>query len=118
MAARFANDRCRRHGEVHQIYPGWYSGRAVHIHFKVRPDGSEFTSQLFFDDTLSTQVFGQAPYASRGTEPDTPNSADNIYQDELLLTITMWRGLRCHVSHRIDRSTLGAMVSQQQGERP
>jgi protocatechuate 3,4-dioxygenase beta subunit len=37
------------------IYPGWYQGRAVHIHFKIRTDaaaasGLEFTSQLFFDD--------------------------------------------------------------------
>ena len=31
------------------IYPGWYRGRAVHIHFKVRESGYEFTSQLFFD---------------------------------------------------------------------
>ena len=36
------------------IFPGWYSGRAVHIHFKVRVfSGStttyEFNSQLFFD---------------------------------------------------------------------
>src|SRR3954471_9958070 len=37
------------------IYPGWYSGRAVHIHFKLRLyAGStrtyEFTSQFFFED--------------------------------------------------------------------
>src|SRR5712692_9688370 len=37
------------------IYPGWYMGRAVHIHFKIRTyDGtsqtSTFTSQFFFDD--------------------------------------------------------------------
>jgi protocatechuate 3,4-dioxygenase beta subunit len=44
------------------IYPGWYQGRAVHIHFKIRPtSSSEFTSQLFFDDALSTQVFAQSP---------------------------------------------------------
>jgi protocatechuate 3,4-dioxygenase beta subunit len=50
------------------IYPGWYRGRAVHIHFKVHPTGSTgFTSQLFFDEVLSDQVFAQAPYAGRGT---------------------------------------------------
>ena len=49
------------------IYPGWYPGRAVHIHFKVRPTASTvFTSQLFFDDALSDQVFTQAPYAGKG----------------------------------------------------
>ena len=65
------------------IYPGWYSGRTVHIHFKVRTyDGSsktyEFTSQLFFDDTLSDQVFAQAPYNARGNR-DTRNANDNIF---------------------------------------
>lgn len=68
------------------IYPGWYAGRAVHIHFKVHPDSTKvFTSQLFFDDALSDQVFMEAPYASKG-QPDTRNSDDNIYQDLLLLT--------------------------------
>jgi protocatechuate 3,4-dioxygenase beta subunit len=71
------------------IYPGWYPGRAVHIHFRVLPDATRvFTSQLFFDDALSQQVFTQAPYVTRGSTPDTLNSADNIYQDLMLLTTT------------------------------
>jgi protocatechuate 3,4-dioxygenase beta subunit len=71
------------------IYPGWYPGRAVHIHYKIYPDTSQvFTSQLFFDDTLSQQVFTQAPYASKGSTPDTLNSTDNIYQDLMLLAAT------------------------------
>jgi protocatechuate 3,4-dioxygenase beta subunit len=72
------------------IYPGWYAGRTVHIHFKVHQDtsdsGREFTSQLFFDDAFSDQVFTQEPYASKG-QRNTLNSNDNIYQDELLLTV-------------------------------
>src|SRR5262249_2055238 len=65
------------------IYPGWYSGRTVHIHFKVRLfDGDtrayEFTSQLFFDDSLTSQIVTEAPYNQRGT-PDTSNSRDGIY---------------------------------------
>ncbi len=72
------------------IYPGWYSGRTVHIHFKVHQDTSDqgrvFTSQLFFDDSLSDQVFSQAPYASKG-QRNTLNSNDNIYQDVLLLDV-------------------------------
>jgi protocatechuate 3,4-dioxygenase beta subunit len=36
------------------IYPGWYRGRAVHIHFKVRTStGGEFTSQLYFDEAVT-----------------------------------------------------------------
>jgi len=74
------------------IYPGWYQGRAVHIHFKIRPTASsEFTSQLFFDDTLSTQVFAQAPYSQKGTQGITRNAADGIFQQsagKLLLNVT------------------------------
>ena len=66
------------------IYPGWYQGRAVHIHFKIRTDaeaasGLEFTSQLFFDDALSAQVFASGVYASKGA-PDQLNASDGIYQ--------------------------------------
>jgi protocatechuate 3,4-dioxygenase beta subunit len=67
------------------IYPGWYQGRAVHIHFKVRliagsQTAYEFTSQFFFDDTLSDAVYGQnAPYNTRAAR-DQRNSTDGIYQ--------------------------------------
>jgi protocatechuate 3,4-dioxygenase beta subunit len=65
------------------IYPGWYSGRAVHIHFKLRLyAGSsktyEFTSQFFFNDTLTDSVYTQSPYSSRGSR-DTSNASDGIY---------------------------------------
>ncbi len=62
------------------IVPGWYSGRAVHIHFKIRTTaGYEFTSQLFFDPDIIADIYNQAPYAAKGL-PDTPNDDDNIYQ--------------------------------------
>lgn len=53
------------------IYPGWYPGRTVHIHFKIRTDPSsktryEFTSQLYFDDSITDQVYTLPPYSSRG----------------------------------------------------
>jgi protocatechuate 3,4-dioxygenase beta subunit len=80
------------------IYPGWYTGRAVHIHFKVRTDGSagtptsDFTSQLFFDDAVSNQVYSQPPYEARG-EAGTPNAADGIYRgSDGLLTLTVTEG--------------------------
>lgn len=66
------------------IYPGWYRGRAVHIHFKVRvnPDsaqGYEFTSQFFFDDTLTDRIHSQPPYNQKG-QRDTRNADDRIFQ--------------------------------------
>jgi protocatechuate 3,4-dioxygenase beta subunit len=95
------------------IYPGWYRGRAVHIHFKIRTTGTdgnayEFTSQLFFDDTLSDQVFAQAPYAAKGTR-DTRNSNDNIYQSggaQLLLNPTgdLQKGYAATMSIALDLS--------------
>ena len=66
------------------IYPGWYRGRAVHIHFKIRTtrtaSGHEFTSQLYFDDALTDRVFEEAPYASKG-QGRTRNASDRIFQD-------------------------------------
>ena len=70
------------------IYPGWYQGRAVHIHFKIRTTTSEFTSQLFFEDALNTQVFAQSPYSQKGTQGIMRNAADGIYNSQLLLSAT------------------------------
>jgi protocatechuate 3,4-dioxygenase beta subunit len=66
------------------IYPGWYQGRAVHIHFKIRShisSGSayEFTSQLFFDDNITDEVYTQAPYNTRG-QRTLKNDGDGIYR--------------------------------------
>ena len=66
------------------IYPGWYQGRAVHIHFKVRAYSAssqvtrEFTSQLFTDDTLSDTALSVAPYNTRGTR-QVRNANDSVY---------------------------------------
>jgi len=79
--------------EFQTIYPGWYSGRTVHIHFKVRiePDsatGFQFTSQLFFDESITNAVIAQAPYSEKG-EPDTRNATDNIFDSALLVPLTV-----------------------------
>ena len=77
------------------IYPGWYQGRAVHIHFKIRNaeangQTSDFTSQLFFEDALSRTVYEQAPYATKG-QPTMVNADDGIFRqggDQLVLQVT------------------------------
>lgn len=70
------------------IYPGWYPGRTVHIHFKVHPDTHKvFTSQLFFDDTFTDKVFAAQPYAAKGAR-NTRNVNDGIYEDQLLVNAT------------------------------
>jgi protocatechuate 3,4-dioxygenase beta subunit len=67
--------------DFNTCFPGWYKGRCVHIHFTVRRDGVELvTSQLYFPDTLTSEIFAEHPdYAARG-QPDTINSTDGIYQ--------------------------------------
>jgi len=77
------------------IWPGWYAGRTVHVHFKIRLDpnassGFDFTSQLYFDDSLTDVVHAQQPYAAKG-QRTRRNAQDGIFQDrgaELLLTPT------------------------------
>jgi len=59
------------------IYPGWYRGRTVHIHVKVHDGDTEHTSQLFFDQALTDEVFTKAPY--QGHSGGTTNSQDSIY---------------------------------------
>jgi len=76
------------------IYPGWYPGRAVHIHFKVRvltgpALGNEFTSQLYFDEAVTDRVLARAPYSVRGQR--TRNSDDGLYRrggSRLMLALT------------------------------
>jgi protocatechuate 3,4-dioxygenase beta subunit len=72
------------------VYPGWYNGRAVHIHFKIRVNNQEFTSQLFFDEAFTDQVYAQEHYAQRG-QRNVRNEQDNIYNSggsQLTLNVT------------------------------
>ena len=81
--------------EFMTIYPGWYPGRTVHIHFKIRTDSAsqrsyEFTSQLYFDDALTDRVHAQAPYAAKGQRTQR-NDRDGIFRgggEQLMLQLT------------------------------
>jgi protocatechuate 3,4-dioxygenase beta subunit len=73
------------HVEFTTVYPGWYQGRAVHIHFKVRGTNDagqdyEFTSQLFFDEAMTDVVHAEQPYAEKGKRT-LLNEGDNIYRE-------------------------------------
>lgn len=60
-------------------FPGWYAGRAIHIHFRVVVGADSLAvSQLFFDPALTAEIFaGHPDYAEFGA-PDTSNDDDNI----------------------------------------
>jgi protocatechuate 3,4-dioxygenase beta subunit len=76
--------------QFHTIYPGWYPGRTTHIHFKVRPTPTtEATSQLYFPEAITSDVYTTTPYSARG-QKDTSNAADGVNQGYVppLLAIT------------------------------
>jgi protocatechuate 3,4-dioxygenase beta subunit len=69
-----------RNGRVsfRSIVPGWYTGRAVHIHTKVHTEGKAtatgyigghtcHTGQLYFAEKLVTLLNGYAPYSTNTT---------------------------------------------------
>jgi protocatechuate 3,4-dioxygenase beta subunit len=71
------------------ILPGWYNGRAPHIHFKVRQFNSEttrptkqvareFTSQLFLSDADRVRIYSQPPYNTYA-DGGTTNAEDDIF---------------------------------------
>jgi protocatechuate 3,4-dioxygenase beta subunit len=63
------------------VYPGWYSGRTVHIHVQVSLGGNVVhTGQLFFPEALTDAVYRRAPYNSR-PDRDTRNATDSIYRN-------------------------------------
>jgi protocatechuate 3,4-dioxygenase beta subunit len=61
------------------IYPGWYQGRAIHIHMQVHVRGrTVHTGQLFFNDSVSDRVVRLSPYSSHGGTR-MRNREDDIY---------------------------------------
>jgi protocatechuate 3,4-dioxygenase beta subunit len=65
------------------IFPGWYSGRAPHIHVHIYDsDGnSRLVTQIAFPKTVTDVVYSTSSlYAARG-EQDTTNESDNVFGD-------------------------------------
>jgi protocatechuate 3,4-dioxygenase beta subunit len=66
--------------DFNTIFPGWYRGRTIHIHFTVRVGGrATITSQLYFEDAMTDEILAQGEYKPRGTR-DTKNSGDNTFK--------------------------------------
>lgn len=58
-------------------FPGWYAGRAIHIHVQIIVGDTEYlTTQLYFEDTLIDDILrNEELYSNRG-ERDTRNDVD------------------------------------------
>jgi protocatechuate 3,4-dioxygenase beta subunit len=73
------------HARFTTIFPGWYEGRAVHLHMKISALNAAgtrmfFTSQIYFDDAVVAQVLARAPYAQKGTAQWLRNAQDGIFR--------------------------------------
>lgn len=79
------------------IFPGWYEGRAVHIHLKVLEGGTSaktyngghvaHVGQAFFDEPLTAQLLKAEPYSDH-TGSRTTNDDDSIYRQAGTSAIT------------------------------
>lgn len=64
------------------IYPGWYAGRATHIHVDVYRSGAIVKStQIAFPETVSSAVYASGVYAAHGQNNQTTNANDNVFSD-------------------------------------
>ncbi len=73
------------HGVVNFLtnYSGWYSGRTPHVHIRIRTySGTTVTynwaTQLFFDDSVTAQVFAASSAYTRTTARDAYNTTDRV----------------------------------------
>jgi protocatechuate 3,4-dioxygenase beta subunit len=65
------------------IYPGWYQGRATHIHVDVAMNGrSVKVTQIAFPESVTAALYATGVYAARGQNP-TGNSRDNVFADSV-----------------------------------
>jgi protocatechuate 3,4-dioxygenase beta subunit len=63
------------------IYPGWYQGRATHIHVEITVNGrSVKVTQIAFPEDVTTAVYRTGAYAAKG-QNTTTNARDNVFSD-------------------------------------
>jgi protocatechuate 3,4-dioxygenase beta subunit len=78
--------------EFTTIYPGWYSGRAIHIHMKVHLSGQadetyhgghvSHTGQFFFPEEITERVAQLEPYSSRLKIHRTTQTEDSVFTQQ------------------------------------
>jgi protocatechuate 3,4-dioxygenase beta subunit len=64
--------------EFTTIFPGWYPGRAPHIHLKAYlAERTAATSQLFFANDIAREIYATGIYAPHG-QAQTTNDTDGV----------------------------------------
>jgi protocatechuate 3,4-dioxygenase beta subunit len=107
------------------IWPGWYRGRAIHIHVRVRRLSSSgatiagFTTQIFFSDADNDRVLtGAAPYSARTPQRDpTTDSTDTVLSGSarstnvVAVTGSLQRGFAATFNIAVDDAQVAARGS-------
>jgi len=75
------------------IYPGWYQGRTIHIHLKVRTFSGDtatynFNTQLFFSESITNQVLSNVTAYARSGTRGTTNSNDGIFDSDMIVPLS------------------------------
>jgi len=91
------------------VYPGWYEGRTVHVHFKIFiDDKAMLTGQMYFPDALSQYIFANVGAYRRKAERTVFNNDDQFARSDTT------RGGFCDIKEEADhyQSTLIVGVSR------
>jgi protocatechuate 3,4-dioxygenase beta subunit len=65
------------------VFPGWYQGRATHIHVEVKIGGAVVkVTQIAFEESVIAAVYATGVYAAKGRNP-TSNAGDMVFADSL-----------------------------------
>ena len=69
--------------EFTTIYPGWYEGRAIHIHLKVHTGAQVVhTGQLFFPEEITTRIAQLEPYRKHRDTHLTMLGEDHVFEEQ------------------------------------
>jgi protocatechuate 3,4-dioxygenase beta subunit len=74
------------------VYPGWYQGRATHIHVEVTLNGRSIkVTQIAFPEDVTAEVYRTGVYAAKG-QNGTTNARDNVFSDGVSLEMISLSG--------------------------
>ncbi|KAE8147617.1 aromatic compound dioxygenase [Aspergillus avenaceus] len=80
--------------EIKTIFPGFYTGRSIHIHVQVHTDwhirsngtliasNTVNTGQIYFEEKLSQKIMSVEPYASHTEVKRTTNAEDMVFDQD------------------------------------
>lgn len=112
-------------------YPGWYRGRANHVHLRVQQGDYQaddnatawLTSQLLFTDALNSAIFQNEPlYRDKGL-PDTTLDTDGVVGEEAdksryVFDVQNLGGVMLASKTLVIRSSLSDTLCMAQGKMP